>query len=472
MNDTGKSKNHVQAFVVNLTYHSAFEDIVRYDSTVETLLNEINDKGGSIEGWTAPRWASIGDVVFFMQAKGTATTISKHQKKLYDMGETNMSYKEFYHLLPSFCWIKAEGDAVIMNSWMTYPETEKDYVYPKNSDFGETLIIDNVDDLPRINGFKNYYTFQNNPEIAVIGFDALKKYVFEHDDEIGFFWTDYDMAIPTIKELVLNREICDKYGGKIFAVGRVSSIPELDYTNLKEMHWGSPIYANYEDVTVLENPIDISEFRDYITVSRQGSITPVLGESFSKLSSAILQKNNVRVELGNMSAYPISLSKTNEQNWIEVNKQFGRKYTLESQFRAFYVDRFLKVLCGTQRFYRECVCYNDIRNSRPRVDNVIPFGGKYLPVEVKLNVKIENDIKMQCASYCEINKCELDARRTIYADEMYQKVMVIDTSYVYLYKHKDESFVSLKALDDFSCKEDIVEFGEKLKQELTLDAKV
>ena len=79
---------------------------------------------------------------------------------------------------------------------------------------------------------------------------------------------------------------------------------------------------------------------------------------------------------------------------------------------------------------------------------------------------------MQCASYCEINKCELDARRTIYADEMYQKVMVIDTSYVYLYKHKDESFVPLKALDDFSCKEDIVEFGEKLKQELTLDAKV
>ena len=462
--------NYIQAYIVNLTYQSSFENIVKYDSNVEKLINEINQKNGFLEEWTAPRWAGIGDIVFFMQSKGTAQTIFKHQKRLYDMGKTNMSYKEFFHLLPEFCLVKAEGPAVMMNNWMTYPETENDLVYPKSCGFKETLIIENMDEIPELDGLKSYYTFENtpgkNPEIAIIGFDVLKEYVFNHSDEIGYFWTDYDMAIPTIKEIALNRELYERYGGKIFAVGKVCSIPKYNHENLKELHWGSPIYANYDEVTLLEHPIDISEFREYITVSRGGAITPVLGESFSRLKGSILQRNKVQVDLENASANPVTLAEMTEENWLEVTRRFGRKFALESQFRAFYVDRFLKVLCGSQRIYRECVCYNDVRNSRPRVDNIILFGRKYLPVEVKLNVKIENDIIMQCASYCEIVKCELNPRKTIQASEMYDKVLVIDTSFIYLYDHEDKSFEMLKPLDSISRKEDIGNLSRLLEQRL------
>ena len=72
--------NYIQAYIVNLTYQSSFENIVKYDSNVEKLINEINQKNGFLEEWTAPRWAGIGDIVFFMQSKGTAQTIFKHQK--------------------------------------------------------------------------------------------------------------------------------------------------------------------------------------------------------------------------------------------------------------------------------------------------------------------------------------------------------------------------------------------------------
>lgn len=419
-----------------------------------------------MEGWTAPRWAGIGDVAFFMQAKTTSQLLSKYTKQLYDMGKTNMSYKKFIKLMPSFCWIKAEGNAVIMDSWMTYPEIEAELTYPKNSGFGETLIIENVHDLPTIEGVDTYVTFKNNPEIAIYGFEALKEYVFSHQDEIGYFWTDYDMAIPTIKELVLNRDLCEKYGGKIFAVGFVSSIPEIDHEVFSGKGSKNPIFANYDHVTLLEHPISIDKFREYITISRQGAITPVFGDAFEKLKAAIVQENKVPSEFENAVASPVSLASVNDDNWMVITGMYRRKFTLESQFRAYYVDRFLKLLCGKRDIFRECICYNDIRNSHPRVDNIILFQGKYLPVEVKLNVKIENDIKNQCASYCEIERCDLNTNQTVQGNEMYQKVLVIDTSYVYLYSYRGNTFEALTSLDDFKSKGDIESFRSLLMRHL------
>ena len=456
------TKNYVQAFVVNYTYHSSFDDITEYASHLETILNNIKEGNGYMEGWTAPRWSGIGDVAFFMQAKTTAQLLSKYTKQLYDMGKTNMSYKKFLKLMPSFCWVKAEGSAVIMDNWMTYPEVEAERTYPKNSGFGETLIIENVYDLPSIEGFKTYVTFKKNPEIAVYGFEALKEYVFRHQDEISYFWTDYDLAIPTIKELVLNRDLCEKYGGKIFAIGIVNSIPEIDHEVFTGKGRRNPIFANFDHMTLLEHPIDIEEFRGYLTISRQGAITPVLGDAFERLKAAIVRKNKVPSEFENAVASPVSLASVNDDNWMVITGRYRRKFTLESQFRAYYVDRFLKVLCGNRRIFRECICYNEVRNSRPRVDNVILFRGKYLPVEVKLNVKIENDIKNQCASYCEIERCDLNAQQTVQESDMYKKVLVIDTSYVYLYNHTDNSFEVLQPLDDFKSKYDIEAFRDVL----------
>ena len=456
------TKSYVQAFVVNYSYHSSFDDITLFDSHLETILNEIKEGNGHLEGWTVPRWSGIGDVAFFMQAKSTAQLLSKYTKQLYDMGKTNMSYKKFLNLMPGLCWIKAEGSTVIMNNWMTYPETEAEKTYPKNTGFGETLIIENVHDLPSIEGFNTYVTFNHIPEIAIYGFEALKEYVFSHSDTINYFWTDYDMAIPTIKELVLNRELCEKYGGKIFAVGIVDSVPEINHDALTGEGRRNPVFANFNHVALLEHPIDIKEFRGYITISRQGAITPVLGDAFERLKSVIIRDNKVPDEFKNAVAFPVSLASVNDDNWMVIAGMHRRRFTLESQFRAYYVDRFLKTLCGNRRLYRECICYNEVRNSRPRVDNVILLGGKYLPVEVKLNVRIENDIKKQCASYCEIEGCALNTQYTVLGDEMYQKVLVIDTSYIYLYNHIDASFKVLQSLDDIKSKEDVESFRDAL----------
>lgn len=49
----------------------------------------------------------------------------------------------------------------------------------------------------------------------------------------------------------------------------------------ENLHWKSNIYAPIDDIFLLENPIDISEFNIEIDVSRQNSITSVLDEKFS-----------------------------------------------------------------------------------------------------------------------------------------------------------------------------------------------
>ncbi len=458
----------MQAYIVNYTYHNAFDDITKSNSVLENLLIDIKEGNGSIDNWSAPRWASIGDIAFFMEAKTTPQLLSKHQKHLYDMGVTNLTYKEFIRIMPRLCLNKFSENGWIMNSWMTYSETDENNIFAKNSGFSETLIIEEPCELPLSEKTITFYSFDNNPEIAVVGFDSLKQYVFDHQDEIGYFWTDYDLAIPTIKELVLNRELCDRYGGKIFAVGTVSSIPEIEPGAFIEGRKRNPIFANYENVTLLEHPIDIKEFREYITISRQGAITPVFADAFDKLKEEIMKENKLPSNIENAIACPVSLSKVNNKNWLEVSATFRRKFTLESQFRAYYVDRLLKSLSSNHQIYRECTCYHSKskRNSRPRVDNVIKISDKYLPIEVKLNIRIETDIKRQCASYCEIDKCELNSTLAVPGSKMLQQVLVIDTSFIYLYTHSNHSLEILVALDDIKTQEDVKNFRFILEERL------
>ena len=191
------------------------------------------------------------------------------------------------------------------------------------------------------------------------------------------------------------KKIYEIYGGKIFAIGRINGSPVYDPADTDQQHWKSKIYAPIDDIFLLEKPIDISEFHTEIMVSRQSSITPVFGEQFTYLKKLILKKNPIVEEYFKESvAEPVPLTSINDENWLNVVNKFRHSFFLEIQFRTFYVDRFLKYLGDTKSFFRECVC---IKNGVPTsyVDNVIKFGGIYLPVEVKLSVDAERDIFAQ-----------------------------------------------------------------------------
>ncbi len=213
---------------------------------------------------------------------------------------------------------------------------------------------------------------------------------------------EYDTMMQWIaRGLTLHKQ----YGGKIFAIAKVSGLPEHitdffeDDSDVK-LHWSSKIYADMDDVYLLENPVDISEFNEIIRISRQSSITPVFGSDFDALRKIIKSKNEIPRYFEESIAASLPLSKINSDNWYTLSNEYRRSFMLETQFRNFYVNHLLREISDIKTIYKECRCRKSgIPDSF--IDNVIKINGRYLPVEVKLSVACQADINKQVAKYCD-----------------------------------------------------------------------
>jgi len=360
--------SNVQSFIDNISFPTSLEELSYFleDNgiyNVEMILD------GEADGWTAPRWCKIGDIVFFMHTKVSAI---KHIRELI---------KEL--------------------------ENEKE-------NYSE----------------EKYQQFQE--------------------------W------------LERGRKIHKKYGGKIFAVGRVIGEPKLeenDYDDDIVFHWESRIYADIEIIWQLENPVDISEFRDFIQIAMQTAITPVFGDSFEQLKTLIISKNpDAPKYFLEAKATPMPLARINKDNWLDVANLYRREFFLEIQFRKFYVDYFLSVLGDNKTFFTECRCQRaDISDSF--VDNIIAFNKKYLPVEVKLNIENEQDLNAQLQKYCNDDTVysKHDNGKILPNEKFYKNnVLVFDTENIYLYDKCSNSLTYLVNLDDMKTEKDIKKLRETL----------
>lgn len=258
-----------------------------------------------------------------------------------------------------------------------------------------------------------------------------------------------------VKWLQRARALYSLYGGKIFAIGRVSSRPEReDGENI--YHWSGRIYADIKDLYLLETPIDISEFNSFILVSRQSAITPLPSKEFEKLKSLVKAKNQMvpkwflESNIGDNK-----LSKVNQNNFLKITDSYRKRFPLEINFRSYYVDYFLETLSG-KNVYRECQCYT-AKTPMARVDNVFEFGGKMMLLEVKLNISLENDLISQLNQYiCAEYICLSNDQNNNIIDFEKKFMFVIDVYAVYRYDVKNKKLVKLFDLDKIKNKDDIV----------------
>lgn len=283
--------NYVQCFVNNISFPKSLEELWKTyiqeheQFNIEDILYE------DAVAWTCPRWAKVGDIVFFMHFKTARSIITKliselkQNKKCYSNGQ----YTE-------------------MMDW-----------------------------------------------------------------------------------LHRGLDLHNKYGGKIFAVGVVDGLPRYEGDDDRIRHWSSNIYCDIINVTVFSHPIDINDFRDFIYISRCSGITPVFGDSFSKVCDLIAKYNDMPYFLKDCTADEFPLLKIDSTNWYTLSNQYRRAFMYEAQFRIYYVNYFLHYLSDIKRIYEECLCHKH-GHSNTFVDNIILFHGKYLPVEVKLSVSLEKDI--------------------------------------------------------------------------------
>ena len=240
-----------------------------------------------------------------------------------------------------------------------------------------------------------------------------------------------------------------KYGGSIFAIGRVKGqILSNNYSTENKMHWKSQIYAPISDIHILENPILYSDFKSIVEVSKQSSITGIFGEEFSQLKEMIISKNDVPNFIKRSKSSLIPLSKIDSTNWLLYAYEYRRNFFLETQFRSYYTNYFLKELSDIRTIYKECSC---IKNGhRTFVDNVILVNGFYLAVEIKLTINAEKNLISQCGQYCNLDKMILDFKinKECNINKLIpNQVLIIDTDAIYFYFDDIKSIKKLFDLD-------------------------
>ena len=336
--------------------------------------------------------------------------------------------------------------------------------FPKTIEQLEDFIYEhgcyNVEDV--LNEAECGYTRWTVPRSSVVGDVVLYFHAKTAIQWISKLETATKTLNPELHDITLLREWLQRaralytlYGGKIFAIGRVSSRPEQeDYVN--PYHWSGRVYADINELYLLETPIDISEFNSFILVSRQSAITPLPSNEFEKLKSIIKVKNpSVPKWFLESKIGDNKLSKVNQNNFLEITNPYRKRFPLEISFRSYYVDYFLKTLSG-ENVYRECQCHTT-KTPLARVDNVFEFGGKKLLLEVKLNIALENDLISQLDQYVYAEYiCLSNNQQSQITDFEKNFMFVIDVYATYRYDVKNKRLVKLFDLDEIKSKDDII----------------
>jgi hypothetical protein len=270
---------------------------------------------------------------------------------------------------------------------------------------------------------------------------------------------DYETLLEGLKHA---RDLYDLYGGKIFAIGRVLDSPFYDDGEWQDvLHWRGKIYAEIGDIHILQNPVDIAEFSNFIMVSRQSAITSVVGEDFERLKNVISAKNELPTYVVESKATPLPLNKINGDNWMELTQEYRRMFFLEIQFRKFYVDYLLKEIADKKKIFSECECYKDNR-AVGRVDNCIWLNGKLCFVEVKLNFDAERDFVGQLMKYSYVEMALMDKEKR-YADCIEQEhIIVIDTREIGVFDARSKQVSIITALDRLKSRANLTTLRNKI----------
>lgn len=247
-----------------------------------------------------------------------------------------------------------------------------------------------------------------------------------------------------------------KYGGKIFAIGRISGKPEQEEL-IPSLHFKSRIFCDVNGLYLLDSPIDISEFNHFLKISGLSAVTPVYGKTFEELKALIAERNDVPEYFLKSYSTPYPHSEVSWETWMKLGLEYRNSFTLEAQFRQCYVDYLLKKMGDQKTIYMECACHKGT-NPVTFVDNVIRIGRKLLPVEVKLNIQLERDLAGQCEQYCALDELVLSQkpeRRARKQDVVSNRVLIIDTYAVYMFYLEDKRIEVLFDLGELESGEDI-----------------
>jgi hypothetical protein len=219
--------------------------------------------------------------------------------------------------------------------------------------------------------------------------------------------------------LARERDLARELQGTIFAGARViqsASVAERgdadDRAAERLHHWRGCVYAPLADGFCLREPVPSDVFTRHVALSRTGGPTPLHGAAFTGVRDAMAVRN--RLPRFVLDAYPTAgLRGVTRETWRErfADDRQAPRFVNEAQFRSYFVDYLLGELRdpGTP-LLEECRCTTG--GVGPIADYFVRLGGRWLPVETKLNVRTQPDLVAQVARYLGVPTVTPLLRRT------------------------------------------------------------
>lgn len=196
------------------------------------------------------------------------------------------------------------------------------------------------------------------------------------------------------------KENADLYAGSIFACASVAGATRL--FEKQEKHFVSRLFAPLKEVYVLGHPLRQEAFNDYVKIGLS-TITPIYEREFNGIKKLLEERDDVPPFLQDAALGDKTFKNANVGNWRSVSCQPDTKFIHEAQLRSYLIDFFLGEIkdIGTP-LLEECECFRD-KAKTGRADYFIKVGGRWIPVEAKLDISREKNLLIQAGKYMNIS---------------------------------------------------------------------
>jgi hypothetical protein len=186
-----------------------------------------------------------------------------------------------------------------------------------------------------------------------------------------------------------------QYGGAIFACAEVSGRPIHARDEDGTQHFRSTIFAPLGAVHVFDAPLPSTEFKQAVTLSTGGTLTPVHGAALTELKGMLAARNRLPAFFQHAVPGGVGFRDITRENWPTISTRPDQVFLDESQLRAYLLDYLLAEVKDPRKpMMEECECFRDGAPTGV-ADYFVQVHGRWVPVEAKLNVGAERDLQGQ-----------------------------------------------------------------------------
>ena len=276
----------------------------------------------------------------------------------------------------------------------------------------------------------------------------------------------------TEKELNRALENYEKYGRKIFAIGQVVEKTEIIaeddpfYSDPSLLNTKSRNFSCITNIFELKHPVSLDDYKDFIAISKTGSITPVYGEKFTRLRELICEKNkdmDMPMYFLKSTAANTELSDLSNGKWMQIENTERKKFNTKNIFQSYYTDYLLQEIGDTNKVFTNCR-YRKPNSEDAFMDNVISFGNRYLAVKIIPGIPPNEQASSLLERYCNAEKITLSKDKIAESHQIYSDtVLGIDLSRIFVYNANTKEISTIYQLDDLKTDSDLSQIKEKLR---------